>query len=354
MLVDDFFYELPEELIAAWPAERRDESRLLVMEGDQPLRHREFRDLPEFLRAGDLLVMNDTRVIPARLHAARKSGGRVEVLLLKEEADSAPGNPRWRALMKPAKKVAVGESLQLGGGDSVRVVAVHESGERTVEFTTKDFRALLAAHGAMPIPPYIVKRRASESNESGADDRQRYQTIYARSDGSVAAPTAGLHFTEGLLARLRGTGIGIAFVTLHVGAGTFQTMEPGTDVSAHVMHEEVYDVPSETADAVARTRAAGGRVVGIGTTSVRTLESAWDAGRGAVRVGPGETRLMIVPGAKLNVVNGLVTNFHLPRSTLLLLVSAVAGRERILAAYGEAIRLRYRFYSYGDAMLILP
>ena len=353
MLVDDYYYELPEDLIAAWPAARRDESRLLVLRGNEPLAHRDFRDLPEYLRPGDLLVVNDTRVIPARLYAKRATGARVEILLLREEDDSPAKAPRWRALLKPAKKVAINESLMLAEEHFARVIAIHESGERTVEFITPDFRALLATHGLMPVPPYILKRRAAEPQATG-DDRLRYQTVYARSEGSVAAPTAGLHFTEELLATLRAKNIATASVTLHVGAGTFQTMEPATRVEDHVMHEELYDIPTPTAAAITRTRAAGGRVIAVGTTSVRTLESAWDPATGSVRPGPGATRLMITPGSRLQLVDGIVTNFHLPRSTLLLLVSAFAGRERILAAYAEAIRLRYRLYSYGDAMLILP
>jgi len=362
MNTDDFLFDLPEELIASRPAEKRDESRLLVARRDSgyPFEHRRFRDIREYLRPGDLLVMNDSRVLPARLFARRATGGQVEILLLSPEESSRP-EPRWRALVRPGKKVRDGETLVIEPGVlEARPIARHNGGERTIEFLcSEDFRLLLERFGHMPLPPYIMKRRAAEGRGRGADlyieeDRERYQTVYAREEGSVAAPTAGLHFTEELLSELRAGGLETAWVTLHVGAGTFQVMDEGGRVEDHAMHYEEYEISEETSEAIARARAEKRRIVAVGTTSVRTLEAAFDAERGTVAAGRNQTNLMIAPGYTFRVVDAILTNFHLPRSTLILLVSAYLGRERLLQAYEEAIKVRYRFFSYGDAMLLLP
>jgi S-adenosylmethionine:tRNA ribosyltransferase-isomerase len=339
----DFDYELPRELIAQYPAERRDESRLLVVRRrGGPVEHRGFPDVLGYLRAGDLLVLNESRVIPARLRGAKRgSGGRVEVFLLRE---LRPG--RWETLVKPGARIGEGAVLEFGGGElEARVMGVLPAGKREVEFSADgDLASVLERLGQVPLPPYIER----EPDES---DRERYQTVYATVPGAVAAPTAGLHFTESLLDRAGANGIGIARVVLHVGLGTFRPVvveEPGE----HEMEEERYDVSPEAADAINRTRAAGGRIVAVGTTSVRVLESVADAA-GRMRAGAGVTRLFIRPPHEFRCTDALITNFHLPRSTLLMLVSAFAGRENVLAAYREAVRARYRFYSYGDAMLIL-
>lgn len=363
MLTSDFTFDLPEELIAAWPAERRDASRLMVLPGREldAIEHRRFSQIGDYLRPGDLLVVNDSRVLPARLYARRPSGGQVELLLLNEEAPG--GEPVWRVLGRPARKLSVGQALVVAAGElEATITAEHEGGERSVRFVPRgaDFRTLLSRHGQMPLPPYILKRRAEEQpacdREALVDDRdrERYQTVYARAEGSIAAPTAGLHFTPELLEALQAGGVGLTRVTLHVGAGTFQTMAEEGRVEEHRMHHEEYEVPPGAAEAVNETRRRGGRIICVGTTSVRTLESAADGETGLLRVGSGSTNLMIVPGHRFRLVDGLITNFHLPRSTLLLLVSALMGRERILRSYEVAVREGYRFFSYGDAMLLLP
>lgn len=350
---DDFTFDLPEELIAAHPAGRRDASRLLVVPRYGPFEQCTFRDVAEYLRPGDLIVLNDSRVIPARLHAARPTGGRVEFLFLEPEE----GGQRWRALAKPSRKLGEGDVLAVPAAPdaAIRLGAFHGRGEWTVEAATATtLRELLDRAGEMPLPPYILKRRSALHEDASApEDRERYQTVYARDPGSVAAPTAGLHFTPELLAELAGRGVGTAYLTLHVGAGTFLGLDEGEDIESHVMHEEWYSVPEETARAIRRTRAEGGRIVAVGTTSLRTLEAAWDDAAGAPRAGPGRTRLLIAPGYRFRAVDALLTNFHLPRSTLLLLVCAFTGRERLLQAYALAVRERYRFFSYGDAMLLL-
>jgi S-adenosylmethionine:tRNA ribosyltransferase-isomerase len=338
----DFDYVLPPERIADRPARPRDASRLLVLRrGGAPFEDRTFRDLPDLLDPGDLLVVNDTKVIPARLAGRRAdTGGDVEVFLLRPVGDL-----RWRVLLNPARRLKPGVRVTLHGPASCVVEAVEDGGERTVRFEgTQDVLALAERVGETPLPPYI--RRAAD-----ALDRDDYQTVYARRPGAVAAPTAGLHLTPAVLARLRSRGVGVAEVTLHVGPGTFRPVLV-EDVGAHRMDAEPYDVPASTAVAVAAARAAGRRVVAVGTTSVRALEAA--AGQdGSVRVGPGSTDLFIRPGFDFQVVTSLVTNFHLPRSTLLLLVAALGGRDRVLAAYAHALGHGYRFYSYGDAMLLL-
>jgi len=330
--ISDYDYALPEELIAQAPAERRDESRLLILGPE--LQHRRFAELPELLPPGALLVVNDTRVLPARLWARRETGGRVEVLLLEPEAGGV-----WRALVRG--KLAQGTPLLVGEA-RLRFLERLDDGTARVE-VPGDVQALCEAHGEMPLPPYI--------RQKSPHDRERYQTVFARAPGAVAAPTAGLHFTEEVLAALAARGIERAPITLHVGLGTFAAVRE-EDLDRHVMHEERYEIPEATAAAIAAARAEGRTIVAVGTTVVRTLESAWRDG--AVPPGPGATRLFIRAGHRFRSFDRLLTNFHLPRSTLLVLVSAFAGKQRVLAAYRAAVAERYRFFSYGDAMLIDP
>lgn len=350
MKVADFDYELPPELIAREPARPRDAARLLVHRvASARSTHARVSELERFLRPGDLLVLNDTRVLPARLFARRASGGRVELLLSEPLAQR-----RWRALAHPARKLRPGEILEVEGGGA-RVLLVErpreESGEPALEWIVEleprageSVEQLLERVGHVPLPPYV--QRADRPS-----DRADYQTVYARNPGAIAAPTAGLHFTPELLARLEGGGVERAFLTLHVGIGTFRPVE-AQEVEGHRMHAESYVLPQETALAIERCRARGGRVVAVGTTSVRVLESAVDE-EGRLAPGRGRTSIFLVPGHRFRQVDALLTNFHLPRSTLLMLVCAFAGRERMLALYAEAVRERYRFYSYGDAMLLL-
>jgi S-adenosylmethionine:tRNA ribosyltransferase-isomerase len=338
----DFDYELPGDLIAQRPAETRDASRLLVLRRESgAVEHRRFTDLLEYLRAGDLLVLNESRVIPARLLGRKRgTGGRAEVFLLRR---LAPG--RWEALVRPGARVRPDAVVEFDGGLSARVVRDLPSGVREIELAAEeDPDALVERVGTVPLPPYI-ERVADEA------DRERYQTVYATVPGAVAAPTAGLHFTTEMLARAAQAGVGTARVVLHVGLGTFRPVtaeEPGE----HEVEEERYAVSAEAAAAINAARAAGGRVVAVGTTSVRVLETAAGAD-GRVAPGEGATRLFIREPHRFRCTDALVTNFHLPKSTLLMLVSAFAGREAVLAAYREAVGERYRFYSYGDAMLIV-
>lgn len=348
MRTEDFDYHLPAELIAQQPAEPRDQSRLLVLDRATGLiAHRRFADLPEYLHAGDLLVVNDSRVLPARLHGIREAtGGHAELLLLRETAAQ-----RWLALARPAKRLRPGDRLHFGGGRLVGVVReVREEGQRVVEFEPgeRPLRDLIEEVGELPLPPYIHQQPA---------DPERYQTVYARQSGSVAAPTAGLHFTPALLDRVRAQGVGVATVTLHVGLGTFRPVH-AERIEDHVMHAEYGVLPAETASAVRRTRAAGRRIVAVGTTSVRVLESAGLAAASPGSVVPedgwyGWTDIFIYPGFRYRVCDALVTNFHLPKSTLLMLVSAFAGKDLIDRAYATAVAERYRFFSFGDAMLIV-
>lgn len=356
MKLADFDYELPPERIAQQPAERRDAARLFVHSiARDASEHRSVRELPELLRPADLLVLNDTRVRRARLHARRASGGRVELLLLEPEA----GGSAWRALARPSARLRAGEELALEGGElGVRLTERLEqagapSAQWRVELSASsgapvDVEAALERHGELPLPPYI--ERAAGSDPRALVDRERYQTVYARSLGAVAAPTAGLHFTPELLSALAARGIASATLTLHVGLGTFQPVQ-AEDVREHAMHAESYELPRATVDAIAACRARGGRVIAVGTTSCRVLESCAQPD-GSLRAGQGSTRLFLLPGSPLRAVDALLTNFHLPRSTLLMLVSAFAGRERVLRLYREAIERGYRFYSYGDAMLL--
>jgi S-adenosylmethionine:tRNA ribosyltransferase-isomerase len=334
--LSDFDYELPSELIAQSPAEERDRSRLLHLSDDGTIQHRRFTDLPGILEPGDLLVLNDTRVFPARLEGVRSGGGRCELLLL-ERLDSH----EWRVLARPARKLRSSDRVSFGEGKlEAEVLAVEDDGKRIVRFRFDgDWDGLLDALGRTPLPPYI------ESSEDESVTRRRYQTVYARSRGSIAAPTAGLHFTEDALDALRRRGIEIAFLTLHVGHATFQPIRV-EEIEAHRMGVERYLIPGETKKKI---RAATGRVIAVGTTTVRALESA---ALDDFPAGWRETDLFITPGFEFRVVSRLLTNFHLPKSSLLVLVSAFGGRERVLAAYREAVRERYRFYSFGDAMLL--
>ena len=335
--LSDFDYELPRELIAQTPAAERDRSRLLHVSPDGSVRHHTVRDLPGLLLPGDLLVLNDTRVFPARLEGARAGGGRSELLLL-QRLDS----DRWRVLVKPARKLREGSRLSFGGGRlEAEVHEVEEDGKRIVGFRFEgDWDALLEELGTTPLPPYI------ESTKDELKTRLRYQTVYARPSGSIAAPTAGLHFTEAMFEALRARGVDLAFVTLHVGHATFQPIRE-EEIETHRMGVERYLVSEQTREKIRTAR----RVVAVGTTTVRALESAARAG-----FPPGwqETDLFITPGFEFRAVSLLLTNFHLPKSSLLILVSAFGGRERVLEAYREAVRERYRFYSFGDAMLLDP
>lgn len=351
----DFDYVLPPELVARHPSARRDASRLLVMsrDGDTPIRHRHFHDLPEFLRRGDLLVINDTRVIPARLMARRSgTGGAVEIFLIEEKE---PG--LWLAMVRPGRKIMTGERLVIAPREfEAEVISFAGQGERIIRFhTSLEFSEALRRYGHTPLPPYILKARKEAHEDSDVldseQDRERYQTIYAREGASVAAPTAGLHFTEELLRQCKEAGVGLARVELDVGAGTFLPVKT-EDVSAHPMHFERYKIGEEAVTLIQSTREHGGRVIAVGTTVVRVLETVATHPEG-LRACEGSTDLFILPGFPFRMVDGLITNFHLPRSTLLMLVSAFAGRENVLAAYDEAVREQYRFYSYGDAMLIL-
>ena len=348
MQVSDFDFELPTELIAQRPADDRESARLLLLDrssGD--LGHHHVSDLPDLLSPGDLLVVNDTRVFPARLLGHRvPSGGAVECLLLKRLDDE-----RWEALMHPGQKLKVGARVQFeaaGEALEAEVVDRHFHGRRTIRLSSASdapVEAVVERIGHVPLPPYIRRPDAGV-------DRERYQTVYATTTGSVAAPTAGLHLTEPLIDRLAGRGIETKRVTLHVGYGTFQPIR-GEQVEDHRVEAEPYDIPEDTAAAVNLARSEGRRVVAVGTTSTRTLETGARAGQGLVVPGAGVSDLYLYPGASFQVLGGLLTNFHLPRSSLLLLVAAFAGRERVLRAYQEAVRRQYRFYSYGDAMLVL-
>jgi S-adenosylmethionine:tRNA ribosyltransferase-isomerase len=339
--LSEFDFHLPEELIAQRPVEPRDASRLLVVPRDGgALAHRHFRDLPEYLQPGDALVVNETRVLPARLLGQREgTGGAVEVLLLKRL-----DRDRWETLVKPGKKARPGQRIAFGEGALVAVVEEPtEVGGRIVRFEYQGvFEETLDRLGRMPLPPYIHEQ---------LEDPERYQTVYAREAGSAAAPTAGLHFTPALLAQLEAMGVIVHRVVLHVGLGTFRPVQV-EDVLTHKMHSEFYQVSEETAAALNRVKQAGGRIVAVGTTSVRTLETV-TAEDGTVRAGQGWTDIFIYPGYRFRAVNAMITNFHLPKSTLLMLVSAFAGRERMLEAYETAVQERYRFFSFGDAMLIL-
>jgi S-adenosylmethionine:tRNA ribosyltransferase-isomerase len=335
-----FDYDLPPDRIAQEPLKERDASRLLVLDRrSKGVAHSTFRDLPELLDPGDLVVVNRSRVFPARVLGRREGGGAAEVLLVRDLGDGT-----WDALLRPGGRLREGARIRVADDLVVVVLEAPRDAVRRVRLESPDAGAALERHGHVPLPPYIHRQDRTE-------DRERYQTVYAREAGSVAAPTAGLHFTSSLRARLAERGVQWAELVLHVGPGTFRPVEVDR-VEEHEVAAEPFEVPEETAEAVARARARGRRVVAVGTTTTRVLESRIEHD-GRIRAGAGETDLVIVPGFPFRAANALVTNFHLPRSSLLLLVSAFAGRERVLEAYAQAIAEGYRFYSYGDAMLIL-
>lgn len=340
MKTKDFWYDLPEELIAQTPLEQRDASRLMVMDRRTgAVTHRHFYDLIDYLKPGDCLVMNDSRVLPARLLGHRPTGGAVEVLLLRDL-----GNKHWECLCKPGRKMQAGSEVIFGNGELTATVReVREDGNRIVEFHYEGiFLEVLERLGRMPLPPYI---------KAELEDQERYQTVYSREVGSAAAPTAGLHFTKELLEKIREKGVKEAFVTLHVGLGTFRPVK-AEEVTDHHMHAELCMMNAETAELLNRTKAEGGRIICVGTTSCRTLESLVNED-GTFQAASKWTDIFIYPGYTFKAMDGLITNFHLPESTLVMLVSAFAGREHVLAAYEEAVRQRYRFFSFGDAMCIL-
>lgn len=341
MNLSDFDYNLPEELIAQDPSPSRDGSRLMVVSLDRnEFVHKNFTDLPDYLKSGDTLVINDTRVIPARLLGKKKvTGANMEVLLLKELEEN-----RWEALVRPGKRAPAGTGITFNDGLlEGRILDSTPYGGRIVEFFYEgSFEEILERVGLMPTPPYIKKPLL---------DRQRYQTVYAREAGSAAAPTAGLHFSPELLKKIRDMGVTITPVLLHVGLGTFRPVEVA-DIRQHHMHAEYYEISEEAAAIISQTKQRGGRVIAVGTTTTRCLESAAKE-YGQVKPCSGWTDIFIYPGYRFQVIDGLVTNFHLPKSTLLMMVSALAGREKILAAYEEAVRQKYRFFSFGDAMLLV-
>ena len=341
MNVKDFYFDLPQELIAQDPLEDRSASRLLVLDKESgEITHRHFRDITEYLKPGDCLVINDTKVIPARLFGIKEgTGAKIEVLLLKRRE-----NDIWETLVKPGKKARPGTRLEFGDGLlKAEVIGVEDEGNRLIQFHYDGiFEEILDQLGQMPLPPYITHQ---------LKDKNRYQTVYAKHDGSAAAPTAGLHFTKELLAQIEDMGVTIAHVTLHVGLGTFRPVKV-ENVLDHHMHSEFYVVEEEEAEKINKAKAAGGRVICVGTTSCRTLESATGED-GILKAGSGWTDIFIYPGYRFKILDALITNFHLPESTLVMLVSALAGREHVLNAYQKAIEEKYRFFSFGDAMLIL-
>lgn len=341
MKTHDFYYDLPKERIAQTPVEPRDHSRLLVMDRfTGEMEHRHFYDIVDYLRPGDLLVINDSRVLPARLYGYKEdTGAHMELLLLEQKE-----NMVWECLAKPGKKAKPGVKLIFGDGLLVgEVVEVKEDGNRMVKFTCDgNFYSVLDQIGQMPLPPYITEK---------LQDKERYQTVYSKELGSAAAPTAGLHFTPDLMDKIRAMGVDFASVTLHVGLGTFRPVK-AQEVTEHKMHSEHCLLPKETAEKILKTKANGGRVIAVGTTSCRTLESVATF-TGQIQPWEGYTDIFIYPGYEFKVLDGLITNFHLPESTLIMLVSAFAGREHILHAYEEAVKLEYRFFSFGDACLFL-
>lgn len=341
MKTSDFYYDLPEELIAQDPLEDRTASRLLVLDRKTgAVKHKIFSDVIDYLNEGDCLVINNTRVIPARLIGEKEgTGGKVEVLLLKRRA-----NDVWETLVKPGKKLKPGAKITFGDGRlRAEVLEVVEEGNRLVKFYYEGiFEEILDSLGEMPLPPYITHK---------LEDKEMYQTVYAKFDGSAAAPTAGLHFTKELLNKIEEKGIKIASITLHVGLGTFRPVKVD-DVNNHHMHTEWYEVNAEAAEIINETKRNGGRVICVGTTSCRTIESVADE-NGYMKAKTGETDIFIYPGYKFKVMDGLITNFHLPESTLVMLVSAFAGKENVLSAYETAVKERYRFFSFGDAMILI-
>ena len=341
MKTSDFYYDLPPELIAQTPLERRDGSRLMLLDKETgSTQHRHFYELPQFLRSGDCLVLNDSRVLPARLLGRRvPSGGAAEVLLLIDRGEKC-----WECLVRPGRKLRPGQKISFGDGSLLTATVREElpGGNRIVEFHYEGiFLEILEQLGKMPLPPYIKEE---------LQDSERYQTVYSREVGSAAAPTAGLHFTKELLVQIQEMGVTVCYVTLHVGLGTFRPVKE-EDPLDHEMHSEYCMISAETAKAINETKKNGGRVICVGTTSCRTIES-WAGEDGTLKESAGWTNIYIYPGYRFKVLDGLITNFHLPESTLIMLVSALAGRENVLAAYAEAVREKYRFFSFGDAMFI--
>ncbi len=339
MKTSDFYYNLPEELIAQTPAEPRDSARLLVYHRDtKTVEHRVFRDVTDYLKRGDVLVVNRTRVLPARLYAHTENGGKIEVLLLKRLDLDA-----WECLVRPGKKCRPGVRLTVNGELSLEILSVTETGERNVKFFYEGaFEDVLSRAGTMPLPPYIHEK---------LKDPERYQTVYSRENGSAAAPTAGLHFTEELLQKIKDMGVELVEVLLHVGLGTFRPVK-ADDVENHVMHSEYYEVSEDAAERINAAKREGRRVICVGTTSVRTLETVANPD-GTVNAGSGDTSIFLYPPYRMKCVDALITNFHLPESTLLMLVSCLCSREEILSVYDIAVKERYRFFSFGDACLFL-
>ena len=340
MKTSDFYYDLPEELIAQTPVEPRNSSRLMVLpRNGGEIKHKHFYDLPEFLKPGDCLVLNNTRVLPARLYGTREdTGAVVEFVLLRQH-----GNKLWECLAGPGKKAKTGYKFRFSNKLTATVTDVLEDGNRMIEFACEgDFFAVLDEVGQMPLPPYIKEK---------LKDKERYQTVYSKDAGSAAAPTAGLHFTKEMLESIKAMGVNIAYVTLHVGLGTFRPVKV-EDVTQHKMHTEHYYIPEEAAKTINETRKNGGRVICVGTTSCRTVESCAKK-YGEIKECSGDTDIFIYPGFEFKCMDGLITNFHLPESTLIMLVSAFAGYDNVMNAYNTAVKERYRFFSFGDAMLIL-
>jgi S-adenosylmethionine:tRNA ribosyltransferase-isomerase len=341
MELKEFYYDLPEELIAQDPIENREESRLLVLNKDhKAINHKSFKDIVEILDDGDCLVLNDTRVIPARLFGIKeKTGGRMEFVLLKNI-----GQDLWETLVRPGRRAKIGARFVFGDNDLVaEVIEEVEDGNRIIRFEYDGvFETILDRIGIMPLPPYIKKE---------LKDKERYQTVYAKNNGSAAAPTAGLHFTNELLEKLKAKGVKLAYVTLHVGLGTFRPVKVST-IEEHTMHAEFYDISRETCDIINQAKEQGKRLIAVGTTACRVLETVSNS-NGIVNPTNGWTDIFIYPGYEFKIIDGLITNFHLPESTLLMLISALAGREVIMKAYSEAIKESYRFFSFGDAMLII-
>ena len=344
MNLHDFYYDLPQELIAQDPLSDRSSSRLMVLDKKTgEIQHKIFKDVIDYLNPGDCLVINDTKVIPARLIGEKVgTGAAIEVLLLTRKQDL---KDTWEVLVKPGKKAKIGTQISFGGGKLIgEIVDIVEEGNRMIQFTYDGiFEEILDELGQMPLPPYITHR---------LEDKNRYQTVYAKHEGSAAAPTAGLHFTKELLERIQEKGIEIARVTLHVGLGTFRPVKT-ENILEHHMHSEFYTVTQEAADKINTARKNGGKIIAVGTTSTRTLESVGTED-GTVKAGSGWTQIFIYPGYQFKLIDCLITNFHLPESTLMMLVSALAGRDKIMAAYEEAVKERYRFFSFGDAMFISP
>lgn len=340
MKTEDFDYLLPEEMIAQFPLKDRDYSKLLVLDKKSGnIEHKHFYDICEYFNSGDVLVLNDTRVLPARIFGNRpKKDEKIEVLLLSKQSDDI-----WECLVRPGKKMKIGTIIEFSDILKGEVLNITESGERIIKFTYDGiFENILDEVGIMPLPPYIHEK---------LEDKERYQTIYSKYKGSVAAPTAGLHFTEELLKKIRENGVKIVYLTLHVGLGTFRPVKED-NIEDHIMHTEIYNVPEETIDVIKKAKESGNRIFAVGTTSVRTLESLSHSDTG-FKAGYGETNIFIYPGFEFKIVDVLITNFHLPKSTLLMLVSAFSDREKVLNAYEEAKKNDYRFFSFGDAMLLI-